>query len=305
MTATAIAAAIALVGVLATVSATLVGHWITRQQNLRERERLKLDAAMRAADLFVQSGSGSADAARSASSLLALTQLDRADLAVALLVDLWSPHIESRREINESSSGRPQTFPWRRTQERRHSTVSTETAIQVINAALQSTPNAQLIAAELLCRNARSLDICQSLHWPWVIDSRWIPTLPDAAKLLIMDALVQMACANKPTKNALRSLAVRLYGIWAGGDSDRVKGCIGTLMKAILPDIQRLNYKEFMQGPGCVTLEQMEFAAGSASPNPDGYLEMVLEDRSRRLGEWSRRCRSTSLEPGALAVGVI
>jgi hypothetical protein len=178
MTASAIAAAIALIGVLVTASATLVGHWVTRQQNLRldseqeqaenrlvqehgeERERLKLDAAMRAADLFVHSGNESADSVRSASGLLALTQLDRADLAVALLVDLWSPHNKSRRrEADENSSGRTHAFSRPRTQARNNSTVSTETAVQVINEALQSTPNAQLIAAELLCRNARSLDI--------------------------------------------------------------------------------------------------------------------------------------------------
>ena len=327
------AAVLALVGVFATVCATLIGHWVTRQQNLRldsereqgdkalgqerdqERARLRLDAAMRAADLFGPSGDESASAARSASGLLALTQLDRADLAVALLVDLWAPRKASNPMPNgrdgeatdeDAPAGsrlltRPTEGAADQEKDGESADVSTETAIQVINAALESAPNAQLIAAELLCRNARSLDICQTLHWPESIDSSWIPELPPTAKLLIMDALVQMACANKPTKNALRSLAVRLYGIWHGDDNERVKGCVGTLMCAIFPAIKKLGYTEFMQGVGTVTIDQMEEAAASASPNPDGYLEMMLEDRSRQLREWSQRCESISFLPGALA----
>jgi hypothetical protein len=80
-----------------------------------------------------------------AAGLLALTRLDHADLAVALLVDLWS-----EREGPEDPDR-----------------VSTETAILVIDAALRSTSaNAQLVAAELLCRNAKWLQPGQSLHWP-------------------------------------------------------------------------------------------------------------------------------------------
>ncbi|MDT9700868.1 hypothetical protein [Streptomyces sp. P17] len=60
---------------------------------------------------------------------------------MALLVDLWSDDDEDK--------------------------ISDETAILVIDAALRSTSSsAQLVAAELLCRNAERLDACQSLHWP-------------------------------------------------------------------------------------------------------------------------------------------
>ncbi len=90
---------------------------------------------MRAGALFSPAGGGTIHPATAASALLALTNLDRADLAVVLLVDLWT---EDERAI------------------------STETAILVIDAALRSQAKAQLIAAELLCRNAKRLDSCQS-----------------------------------------------------------------------------------------------------------------------------------------------
>jgi hypothetical protein len=42
----------------------------------------------------------------------------------------------------------------------------------------------------------------------------------------------------------------------------------------------------------------------SASPNPDGYLETILRDRSDQLAKWSVRCADISLQPGALATAV-
>lgn len=75
--------------------------------------------------------------------------------------------------------------------------VSTETAIQVINAALETCePDAQLMAADLLCRNSTALDICDSLPWPSSVNSAWIPELPVTAKLLIVDALVHIALVS-------------------------------------------------------------------------------------------------------------
>jgi hypothetical protein len=56
-----------------------------------------------------------------------------------------------------------------------------------------------------------------------------------------------------------------------------------------------------MQGLGTVTIELMAEAAAEASPNPDGYLEMILEDRSQLLEQWSRRCVPERLPPGILA----
>src|ERR1035438_4843431 len=66
---------------------------------------------MRAGESFPSSTPEMVSAASIASSLLALTKLDNADLAVALLVDFWSPGIEEK--------------------------ISPETAILVVDAALR------------------------------------------------------------------------------------------------------------------------------------------------------------------------
>lgn len=260
------------------------------QERVQENTRLRLDAAMRAASLFGSSGDAIGSSPRSASGLLALTRLDFADLAVALLVDLWHP---SAAPVPSGAGKAPAS-----------SGVSTETAIQVINAALETCEaDAQLMAAELLCRNARTLDINNSLHWPSSVNSAWIPSLPVTAKLLIVDALVHMALASSETGNSLRELAVRLYGISTGDPEERVKGCVGTLMTAIMPAVRKLGYKDFMKGPGVgfVTLAEMEEAANKASRHPDGRFEAIVEDRSERLRKWSEKCTGLSFSAGMLA----
>ncbi|MFE9959223.1 hypothetical protein [Micromonospora sp. NPDC005299] len=162
--------AIAIVGVLFVGSVTLVGYLLREQSDRRLRDeneraehrlckeheeetrRLKLDAAAaeRAGALFGPADSVDVHLASAASGLLALTKLDQADLAVVLLVDLWS-----------GDKG----------------AISTEAAVLVIDAALQrrNDPKAQLIAAELLCRNATRLDSCTPLHWPSAADRCWDP----------------------------------------------------------------------------------------------------------------------------------
>jgi hypothetical protein len=129
-------------GVMVTASVTLLGMAIKWQSDKRiasghseQVKQIKLDAAMRAGRLLSPTESGLAHPAAIASRLLALTKLDQADLAVALLVDLW-PGTDG-----PVSPG----------------TVSSETAILVIDAALSSRScNAQLAAAEMLCRNCPS-----------------------------------------------------------------------------------------------------------------------------------------------------
>ena len=248
---------LALFAVFVPASVTLVGYWFRQQsekrleqeqkqstdrlaeeheqsgkrleqQQKQENDRLRLDAAIRAADLFTHaSGDAVANSARSASGLLALTRLGFADLAVALLVDLWSPKASALPEVEMEARGA--------------SSVSTETAIQVIDAALETCEaEAQVMAAGLLCRNADTLDICDSLHWPSSVNGRWIPQLPVIAKLLIVDALINMALTSQHTQNALRVLAVRLYSISTGDPEPRVQGCIGSLMKAIIPAVLNL-----------------------------------------------------------------
>jgi hypothetical protein len=234
---------------------------------------------MRAGALFASSEGSSVDPAAAASGLLALTRLGQAELAVALLVDLWS---EGKNQV------------------------SNETAILVIDAALRSTdqPNAQLVAAELLCRNARSLDACQSLHWPSLIDGGWDPRLGPKTKLLLFEALLDMTLSTKPNENALRSVAVRLYGISTGDNDLRVKGCVGTLIKAIVPQIQRLGYSDFIQGNSKVTLADLEAAASSATDNPDEFLHRIVAQRAQQLSDWSIRCDCVDVFRGSMATTV-
>jgi hypothetical protein len=302
-------------GIVVTGVVALLGILLTWQSNKRlaqngqqSEARLRLDAAINAASLFEPTIDATASAARSAAGLLALTQLGQADLAVALLADLWNP--PARQPLHDQATGIPvllmpseEYVSQAKADTETSIGVSAETAIQVINAALMTKdPNAQVIAAELLCRNASILDISKAIHWPSEINGKWDPGLPVAAKLLIVDALVHMALASNET-NALRELAVRLFSIWENDPQPRVKGCIGELIKAILPDLQRLGYTEFMPdfGQRLIEFNDMKEAADSASPHPDGYFEQLVADRSARLTQWAHGLTTLSTAEGRLA----
>lgn len=265
----------ALIGVLATAVVSLAGIWIGRattrqadrrlhQDHVEEVARLKLDAAMRAGELFSTNENSPADPAAVASGLLALTKLDNAELAVALLVNLWSDEPEPR--------------------------VAHETAVLVVDAALRSTGNAQLVAAELLCRNAHRLNPCQSLHWPSAIDGGWNPDFAPKTKLLLIDALIRLTLAHPGCEDALRSVAVRLYGVWRGDETERVRGCVGRLIGAVVPALRRLGYTDFMQGSQTVHLSELEAAAASGTENPDGYLDRLVDESCKKLHTWARIC---------------
>jgi hypothetical protein len=284
-----------------------------RLEKEQENKRLKLETAVHTAGLFDPSGNAMSNRAKCAAGLLALVRVDFAEMAVALLVDLWSkeegpegagandsvdvsPDIASRL-IDSTLTSRNDSVG-----------VSTDIAIQVIDAALISgDEGAQLMAAELLCRHASQLGLCNSLHWPSSINSAWIPELPVTAKLLIIDALVQMALTSEPTQNALRELVLRLYGISANDPERRVKGCLGNLIAAILPAVEALGFHDFMKGPGhdpedhFVSIDQIKQAAAMKQHHPDGYFEKITENRSERLREWSQKCTLISYVPTALA----
>lgn len=160
----------------------------------------------------------------------------------------------------------------------------------MINAASEAKelPNAQLI--ELLCRNATRLDPCQSLHWPAAIDGSWMPYLAKRAKLLIMEALILMTTNRTAVESALRSLVVRLYGVWFADPSDRVRGCVGTLIKPLLPVLESLGYRKFLQGRQSVSLGQLEIPARTATANPDGFLNRLVGEKSSALRQWATEC---------------
>lgn len=230
--------------------ALLLGVLVTWQARWRERARLELDAAMQAGTLLAMPDRPAANT----SALLALTKAGRADLAVALLVDLWSGERQQ---------------------------VSTETAILVVDAALRSSDEAQLVAAELLRRNATRLDSGQSLHWPSSIDGSWDPQLAPKAKFLVLEALLSMATAQPLNRESLSSLAVRLHAIWAHEPDASVRGFAGTAIEVLVPALERLGYRNL----SIVTLEQLRAATGGR-PNRDQFLAEVVATHRARLAEW-------------------
>ncbi|KAB2339661.1 hypothetical protein [Actinomadura rudentiformis] len=277
-----LAAVLTFIGVLVTSSVSLIGFMVNRQterrlqtEQVEQSRQLRLDSAMRAGQLIAPADGGSSDPAALASGLLALTKLDNADLAVTLLVDLWSP--ENPR-------------------------VSHETAVLVIDAALRSrSSNALLIAAELLCRHSTRLNACQSLHWPSAVEGCWVPDLSPRAKLLLVEALLNMTLAGSTNESALRAIAVRLYGIWRNDPEDRVRGCIGKLIDSLIGRLNDLGYKDFMQGTQQVMLSELQEAARSRSDNPDGYLDRLSTRFADELRDWAQQCEGLPTEPGCLA----
>lgn len=269
-----VAEVLAFAGALITAAVSLVSHQRLAQEHNDKQGQLKLDAAMHAGAMFTSSEKGAAEPATSASALLALTELDQAELAVALLVDLWSEG---------------------------QTRVSTETAILVIDAALRSVakPNAQLVAAELLCRNAAMLNSCQSLHWPSVIDGRWDPRFKPKTKFLLLEALLLMSTTKPMDKNALRSIAVRLFGIWSHDPDPKVKGCLGMAIKALIPALEKQGYTDFIQGSEVVTLSQLREATKSAKPNPDQFLRQVVTKHLDRLKKWAAKGEHDELPLGS------
>jgi hypothetical protein len=157
-------------------------------------------------------------------------------------------------------------------------------------------PSAQLVAAELLCRNATRLMPYQSLHWPSAIEGTWSSGFNAKTKLLVVEALIRMTLAGPTDECALRAVAVRLYAFWDSEDGRspdgiRVRGCIGKLLKAVIDTIKTFAYRDFIQGNRKVTFEQLCDAADSAKTNPDGFLDQLSERYARELNSWARQRR--------------
>ena len=87
------------------------------------------------------------------------------------------------------------------------------------------------------------------MHWPSSVDGSYNRGFGPKTKLLIVDALTLMTKAKTPvTEAALRSVAVRLYDTFDGDRDGNVKGCIATLIQALLPALRALDTSDFMQG---------------------------------------------------------
>jgi hypothetical protein len=134
-----------------------------------------------------------------------------------------------------------------------------------------------------------------------VIDGGWDPGFGPKTKLLLLDALILMTLAHEINEAELRSIAVRLYGVWKGDDDKRVRGCVGRIISAVVPALKQLGYSDFMQGNHEVMLADLEIAALSGTHNPDGFLDRIVEDRRRRLVEWATPCRPSSMKDCRLA----
>jgi hypothetical protein len=302
------AAALSVVGGLVAAVTSLIGLAVRRESERRlelehrdKEERLKLEAAMHAGELLNAHGDSQADPAAVASGLLALTRLGRADLAVALLVDLWDTKVEADPVSPDTSTERPA----KRGPVSGAAAVSNETAILVVDGALESTRNAQLVAAELLCRMSKGLDICQSLHWPAVIDSKWNPHFGVRTKVLLVEALVQMATARRVDQNALQSLTVRLYAISVGDPDVHVKGCLGLLLNALVPALRRTHVRSLMQSGTEVTIECIEKAASWQHQNPDLVFYRIAQELAEGLSNWTTQCDHIDFRPGAMAAAAV
>lgn len=300
-----IAAVLAFVGVLVTYAATIIRVSVQRQAQEKlsqeheqtekrlsqdaedENRRLELNAAMQAGQLIAPPDGTPASPAAVASGLVTLTKLNQHELAVSLLVDLWSVRLADDGSHLTSTSCQ----------------AAHEVAILVINGALSSEcRNAQLMAAELLCRNATRLTATQSLHWPAVIDGVWRPQFAPRTKLLLVEALVNMTtCPKKPADEAaLRSIAVRLHGV-SEDTQPKVKACVGKLINALLPALRRCKSREFAHAGVIVCIDKLEKAASYPPDNPDGYLSELSDRLAGRLGEWAATATGIPTDPGCLA----
>jgi hypothetical protein len=117
-----------------------------------------------------------------------------------------------------------------------------------------------------------------------------------------------MTKAKRPASPAaLRSIAVRLYGIFAGDPDVNVKGCIATLIEALLPALRNLGYKNFMQGNKMVMLRDLEATEASIRRNDDEYLARMVKKRAGELQEWAGPCveQDHELVPGELATATV
>jgi hypothetical protein len=109
-----------------------------------------------------------------------------------------------------------------------------------------------------------------------------------------------MALTSAADESALKSLAVRLFGISEGDDDKNVKGCLGMLIKAILPQLRDAG--TLMQGSRELTFADLDQAANYAKPNPNRHMARVVAYRADELAEWAAECQGVNYRPGGLAV---
>lgn len=278
-----IAALLAFFGVLVTAA-------VKNHVDMRSEQRLRLDAAMAAGRLLSPTDGGSVSRAAAASGLLALADLGRTKLAVAILLDLWA-------------NGR----------------VSPDVAVLVIDKALASGDDTTAeIAAEVLCQNAHKLDPTKPAHWPSILDSHWVPRATEKTKILLIESLVEMSIHSRSAPasiNALRAFAIRIVFIHDQEHRGHVRSrhfrkCIAGFAAAIAPALAldspgaARQCFTFIDGKTHIDKGKLDEVARDFQENPDTFFADVTAQRRSDLAEWALKCRSARPQKekaGALA----
>jgi len=253
---------------------------------------------MRAAQLLAPRDGAVADQASSGAALLALCDLGQVELAVTLLGDTWrrgaaagEPHPAAEQDAAGSLSA---PLP--------HSGVSNATAVLVIDKALSGcdSSRAQVMAAEVLCRNSWSLCSISVVDWPSCIDGKWRPDLPDMAKLYIMDALMRMTICDSSGPQALAAVAMRLYGVYDAerkctsgpGELNRFQWCAARMLHAVMPALKDCGWDQVMgRGRDPIPMAALAAAAqyGAGSWPQADPLRDLEHERYEWLADWSTR----------------
>ena len=277
---------IALIGIpvaVLTVLATLLGVRVSR---LTER-RLGLEAAGDAAAL-ISPPQGNPSPETTATALLSLADLNRLELSIALLKELW-PGAGDR--------------------------VSNPSAILLVDKALRSrTKSSQRLAAELLWYEASRLDARRATDWPSCIDGRWarcgwvvhrkrgrVPTkerfwrwprrsapLGPLTRLFLFDAMLKMTLTQKVNRNTLSALAVRVYRVQRVERDSSLRQAAREVIGVIVDAVEAQGLDRFLHADVYVDMAKLRKAAKSidlSTPTRDPIL-MAMRPRLAQLQQW-------------------
>jgi hypothetical protein len=145
----------------------------TAAANKREKDRLDIDAATRAANLLSTTDGKAADRATTAGALLSLVRLKQVTLASSMLFFLWK---ENR--------------------------ISHADGVFIVNEALKSEDEqAQRDASNVLLLKTEQLTNVEGkdewYYWPFVVDHRWKHDLPLEVRYTLLRAWVYLWTASK------------------------------------------------------------------------------------------------------------
>jgi hypothetical protein len=264
-------AVLALVGTMLSTTVTLIGLMLKRSLDARTlvlqteaEERLKLDTAIKAVELF-KSAAGSASQAESAGALFALSRLGQFHFALALLQELWP-----KDRINSPS------------------------ATWVINSCLQSKDfNAVELAATVLLENAAKLpDGRGSKSWP--VNYDW--KVPNEMSLFVRRVLLMArikSLLSQPfdywDRSTLNSDILALSNCFDTDSSSHLKKTAAAFL-AILTQIYDPRDKQLLYlSKGELSIEKMR-AKIEKTYGTSFCVSIVSEQElETKLGAWVKR----------------